>query len=147
MRGMSPLLGGQQTPGPRLLETYRCPHGFVSTEHRAWGQNFEQPWVEEAWAQGYTTAYGRMLEEAGTAGAHGVIGVVDHVANVADTGDRVPVPGHRGAGRRGGPPRPAGVPWTTYLAGQRLTKSIEAGLCPGRRWWPRWPRCGSGPTA
>ena len=26
-------------------ETYRCPHGYVSMEHRAWGQNFEQPLV------------------------------------------------------------------------------------------------------
>ncbi len=32
-------------------ETYRCPHGYVSAEHRTWGQNLEQPWVEEAWAR------------------------------------------------------------------------------------------------
>ena len=42
--------------------------------------------MEEAWNQGYHTAYGRMLEEAGTLGAHGVIGVLDNVSNVADTG-------------------------------------------------------------
>ena len=29
-----------------------------------------------------------------------------------------------------GPPPAGGVPWTTYLAGQRLTKSIEAGFMP-----------------
>ena len=29
-----------------------------------------------------------------------------------------------------GPPPAGGVPWSTYLAGQRLTKSIEAGYMP-----------------
>src|SRR5271166_968926 len=85
MRGMSPYVGGPQSAGS-YSETYRCPHGFVSNEHRSWGQNLEQPWVEEAWAQGYGNAYQRMLEEAATHGAHGVIGVVDRVSDVADTG-------------------------------------------------------------
>src|SRR5277367_2821371 len=43
-RGLSPYMGGQQTPGA-YSETYRCPHGFVSNEHRTWGQNIEQSWV------------------------------------------------------------------------------------------------------
>ena len=98
MRGMSPYMGGQQTPGA-YSETYRCPHGFVSNEHRSWGQNLEQPWVEEAWAQGYGTAYARMLEEAGTLGAHGVIGVVGPgLERGRHRDDRVPLPGHRGDG-------------------------------------------------
>ena len=63
MRGMSPYIGGPADPGA-YSETYRCPHGFVSNEHRSWGQNLEQPWVEQAWAQGYHTAYARMIEEA-----------------------------------------------------------------------------------
>src|SRR5271170_3303311 len=46
MRGMSPYVGGQLAPGS-YSETYRCPHGYVSAEHRAWGQNIEQSWVEE----------------------------------------------------------------------------------------------------
>src|ERR1700684_3209601 len=32
-RGVSPYMAGQQTPGS-YSETYRCPHGFVSNEHR-----------------------------------------------------------------------------------------------------------------
>jgi hypothetical protein len=36
------------TPGG-YSETWQCPHGFVSAEHRAWGQNYEQSWVEDAW--------------------------------------------------------------------------------------------------
>ena len=68
------------------METYRCPHGYVSAEHRQWGQNVEQTWVEEAWSQGYGSAYSRMVEEATAFGAHGVIGVVDRVTNLADTG-------------------------------------------------------------
>ncbi len=129
MRGLSPYLGGQQTPGA-YSETYRCPHGFVSNEHRSWGQNLEQPWVEEAWAQGYGTAYARMLEEAGTLGAHGVIGVADRVSNVADTGTTEFHFLGTAVTVEGGPPPAGGIPWSTYLAGQRLTKSIEAGFMP-----------------
>jgi hypothetical protein len=130
-RGMSPYAWGQQEAGG-YSEVFRCPHGFVSAEHRSWGQNIEQPWVERAWMEGFTSAYDRMLEEASTMGAHGVIGVVDRVAHLADTGttefhflgtavtvDGGPPPAHAG-----------GLPWTTYLAGQRLTKSIEAGFMP-----------------
>lgn len=129
MRGMSPYIGGRQTPGA-YTETYRCPHGFISNEHRSWGQNLEQPWVEQAWAHGYGTAYARMLEEAGTMGAHGVIGVADRVSNVADTGTTEFHFLGTAVTVEDGQPPPGGVPWSTYLAGQRLTKSIEAGFMP-----------------
>jgi uncharacterized protein YbjQ (UPF0145 family) len=128
-RGMNPYNMGSQYSGA-YVESYRCPHGFVSNEHRMWGQNIEQPWVESAWADGYGAAYSRMLEEATEAKAHGVIGVVDRVTHLTDSqttefhflGTAVTV--------EGGPPPSGGTPWTTYLAGQRLTKSIEAGFMP-----------------
>jgi hypothetical protein len=129
MRGASPYAWGQQEAGS-YSEVFRCPHGYVSTEHRTWGQNLEQPWVERAWIQGYGTAYNRMLEEATTMGAHGVIGVVDRVAHLADTGTTEFHFLGTAVTVDGGPPPPGGVPWTTYLAGQRLTKSIEAGYMP-----------------
>jgi hypothetical protein len=129
MRGMSPYVGGPQASGA-YSETYRCPHGYVSNEHRTWGQNLEQPWVEEAWANGYGTSYRRMLEEAQAHGAHGVIGVVDRVSNVADSGTTEFHFLGTAVTVDGGPPPAGGVPWTTYLAGQRLTKSIEAGFMP-----------------
>src|SRR5580704_1427766 len=128
-RGLSPYAYGSQGDGS-YSETYRCPHGYVSAEHRSWGQNLEQPWVEAAWTQGYTSAYARMIEEATDLGAHGVIGVVDRVGSLADTGN---TEFHfLGTAVRvdGGPPPAGGVPWSTYLAGQRLTKSIEAGFMP-----------------
>jgi hypothetical protein len=128
MRGMSPYTFGSGNGG--YSETYRCPHGFVSAEHRTWGQNLEQPWVEEAWAGGYGTAYARMIEEAATHGAHGVIGVVDRVGNIADTGTTEFHFLGTAVTVRDGPPPAGGVPWSTYLAGQRLTKSIEAGFMP-----------------
>jgi hypothetical protein len=96
-----------------------------------WGQNVEQTWVEEAWSQGYGSAYRRMLEEATALGAHGVIGVTDRCQPTWPTrgttefhflGTAVKV--------EDGPSPAGGVPWTTYLAGQRLTKSIEAGFMP-----------------
>jgi hypothetical protein len=129
MRGASPYFGGQQYPGA-YAETYRCPHGFVSTEHRTWGQNIEQPWVEAAWAQGYGSAYARMLEEAALHGAHGAIGVVDRVSHLADTGTTEFHFLGTAVTVEGGPPPAGGTPWSTYLAGQRLTKSIEAGFMP-----------------
>ena len=129
MRGMSPYVVGPQSAGA-YSETYRCPHGYVSVEHRTWGQNLEQPWVEDAWAQGYGTAYRRMIEEATDNGAHGVIGVVDRVASVADTGTTEFHFLGTAVTVEGGPPPAGGVPWSTYLAGQRLTKSIEAGFMP-----------------
>ena len=133
-RGLTPYAGygsggGAQTPDA-YTETYRCPHGFVSTDHRAWGQNLEQPWVEDAWAQGYGAAYGRMLEEATQHGAHGVIGVVDQVSNVADSGTTEFHFLGTAIVVEDGPPPAGGTPWSTYLAGQRLTKSIEAGFMP-----------------
>ena len=129
MRGANPYTMGAQSEGA-YSESYRCPHGYVSAEHRMWGQNLEQPWVEAAWSAGYGAAYARMLDEATALGAHGVIGVVDRVTPVADSqtsefhflGTAVTV--------EDGPPPAGGVPWTTYLAGQRLTKSIEAGFMP-----------------
>jgi uncharacterized protein YbjQ (UPF0145 family) len=129
MRGANPYAVGGQTPGA-YSESYRCPHGYVSAEHRMWGQNLEQPWVEAAWAQGYGAAYGRMLEEATARGAHGVIGVMDRVENLADTGTTEFHFLGTAVTVDGGPPPAGGTPWTTYLAGQRLTKSIEAGFMP-----------------
>jgi hypothetical protein len=97
-------------------------------DHRGWGENFEQPWITQAWSQGFNTAYQRMAEEAAGAGAHGIIGVVDTVSSLIDRsirefhiyGTAVVVDGA---------PSPPAI-WTSYLAGQRLAKLIEAGFMP-----------------
>jgi len=111
-------------------ESWQCPHGFVSAEHRVWGQNYEQPWVEDAWANGFTSAYERMIEEASALDAHGIVGLVDTSAPLGDLG----VLEFRVQGTavrvKDGPPPADGRPWTTYLAGQRLAKLIEAGYMP-----------------
>lgn len=127
MGGYGPQYGGT----PRgYAETWQCPHGFVSAEHRAWGQNYEQTWVEEAWTEGFTTAYGRLVEEAAALGAHGVVGVLDTEQPLSDTGVReFRVQGTAVRVVDGDPPAD-GRPWTTYLAGQRLAKLIEAGFAP-----------------
>jgi hypothetical protein len=130
MRTMTPYGFGPQYPDA-YSESYRCPHGMVyGGDHRVWGQNLEQPWVEQAWSGGYMTAYTRMLEEARTHGAHGIIGVVDRVSNVADRGTTEFHFLGTAVTVEGGPPPAGGAPWSTYLAGQRLTKSIEAGFMP-----------------
>jgi hypothetical protein len=131
-RGMTPYSFGGDAPRGTYSESYSCPHGgFVySNEHRIWGQNYQQPWVESAWAQGFGSAYTRMVEEAQEVGAHGIIGVVDTTRHLADMnvtefhilGTAVVVDGAAGP--------PGGVPWTTYLAGQRLAKLVEAGYMP-----------------
>jgi len=111
-------------------ETFTCPHGMVSAEHRAWGQNYEQAWVQDAWQTGFATAYGRMVDEAAAAGAHGIVGVVDSSGPLADMGVvefRI-----QGTAVRvvDGEPPALGQPWSTYLAGQRLAKLVEAGYAP-----------------
>jgi uncharacterized protein YbjQ (UPF0145 family) len=129
MRGVSPYASAGGSQGG-YSQSWRCPHGMVSPDHRAWGQNYEQTWVEAAWLQGFGSAYGRLIEEAKEVGAHGVIGVVDTSHNLADMnvaefhilGTAVVV--------EGAPPPPHGDPWSTYLAGQRLAKLIEAGFMP-----------------
>ena len=122
---------GYQWGGVRgYSETFNCPHGMISPEHRSWGQNYEQSWVEDAWASGFTSALGRMLDEATAMGAHGVVGVVDTSAPLSDLG--VVEFTVQGTAVRvdGGPPPVDGHPWTTYLAGQRLAKLVEAGYAP-----------------
>jgi hypothetical protein len=118
---------GQSTWGTTAA-TYQCPHGYVSAEHRSWGENFEQTWITQAWQDGFNTAYNRMIEEAAEAGAHGVVGIVDSASHLVDSairefhllGTAVVVDGAE--------PPPA--IWTTYLAGQRLAKLMEAGFMP-----------------
>jgi uncharacterized protein YbjQ (UPF0145 family) len=124
-RAMSPYGGSQGG----YVQNYQCPHGMISNEHRMWGQNYQQTWVETAWMEGFTSSYSRMLEEAGELGAHGVVGVVDTVTRLTDAsvlefhlrGTAVKVLGA---------PATTGAPWSTYLAGQRLSKVFEAGFVP-----------------
>lgn len=122
--------GWWRTRGSRgqYTEEWRCPHGFVGAEHRVYGANFEQTWVEDTWSSGWGLARDRMIEEATALGAHGIIGVADDVRPLVGgstiefqmSGTAVIVPEER--------PPPA--PFTTYLAGQRLTKLLEAGFVP-----------------
>ena len=129
-RSFTPYVGGHRARG-RLLGGLPLPARIrLGRASRTWGQNLEQPWVEEAWSGGYTTAYARMLEEAQTHGAHGIVGVVDRVTNVADRGTTEFHFLGTAVMVEGGPPPASGVPWSTFLAGQRLIKSIEAGFMP-----------------
>jgi hypothetical protein len=133
-RGSMSPYGGfgwpDQSGSQGYSESWQCPHGFVSAEHRGWGQNIEQAWVEDAWMQGFTSAYDRLVEEATTLGAHGVVGLVDTTGQLGDLG----ILEFRVLGTavrvNDGPAPAGGRPWTTYLAGQRLAKLIEAGYAP-----------------
>lgn len=124
-RGLTPFSG---TPGG-YVQNYQCPHGMISGEHRTWGQNYQQNWMEDAWRSGFNSAYARMMEEAQALGAHGVVGVIDSENPLSDTGV---VEFHlRGTAVRViDAPSPAETPWSTFLAGQRLAKSFEAGYAP-----------------
>lgn len=121
---------GYSTGGRRAgtLSTYACPHYYAGADHRSWGENYDQSWVAQTWNEGFNTAYQRMLEEAQQAGAHGVIGVIDRSSELIERdirefhlyGTAVVVEGE---------PAPERI-WTSYLAGQRLAKLLEAGLMP-----------------
>jgi uncharacterized protein YbjQ (UPF0145 family) len=124
-RGLTPFGGSQGG----YVQDYQCPHGMISTEHRMWGQNYEQTWIESSWREGFTSAYSRMIEEAQMLGAHGVVGVIDSENPLSEAGV---IEFHlRGTAVRvlDAPPATQ-VPWSTYLAGQRLLKIFEAGYVP-----------------
>ncbi|MBW4030018.1 MAG: hypothetical protein HIU57_04970 [Acidobacteria bacterium] len=127
-RGTTPFTGA---PGAAhgYVQNYQCPHGMISSEHRTWGQNYQQNWIEDAWRTGFNSAYSRMMAEAQALGAHGVVGVIDGENPLSDTGV---VEFHlRGTAVRVlDAPAPSATPWSTFLAGQRLAKSFEAGYAP-----------------
>jgi hypothetical protein len=120
--------GGGRSRWGTTLTSYNCPHYYAGLDHRSWGENFEQRWIAAAWANGFNTAYQRMVEEAAEAGAHGIIGLVDTSTQLIDRsirefhiyGTAVVVEGE---------PCPPAI-WSSYLAGQRLAKLIEAGFMP-----------------
>ena len=123
-RGLSPF--GGATGG--YTESYQCPHGMVSQDHRMWGQNYQQTWIEVAWNEGFSSAYSRMMEEATALGAHGVVGVIDTVSPLSDLSI---LEYHlRGTAVVADGLAPTTAPWSTYLAGQRLAKIFEAGYAP-----------------
>ncbi len=126
---MSP---GFSTWGPtrrdQYSEQWRCPHGFVSAEHRAYGINLEQTWIEDTWGEGWGRAFGRMLDEARELGAHGVVGVTSDMRPLVGSGiEEFSVRGTAVAVPDAPLPDP---PFSTFLAGQRLAKLIEAGFAP-----------------
>lgn len=109
-------------------EQFACPHGFVGADHRMYGLNYEQDWVEDAWRSGYSTSYQRLVEEAGRMSANGVIAVVDRVVHQPETGTyRFTIEGTavRVTGAAGSKSL-----FTTFLAGQKLNKLLEAGFAP-----------------
>ncbi|HWE55530.1 MAG TPA: heavy metal-binding domain-containing protein [Acidimicrobiales bacterium] len=128
------------------LSSYTCPHGFgyrssytssgygrsgyqgVEPDHRTWGSNVDQRWVNDAWMVGYNAALKRMIEEAQGAGAHGVIGVVDSSSHLIDGAIREFHMYGTAVVVEGEPPPPQ--IWTSYLAGERLAKLVEAGFFP-----------------
>lgn len=121
--------GGYGGGRGEYYEPYNCPHGvFMGAEHRGFGLNFEQRWIEDSWSTGWNLAFGRMVEEATSLGAYGVIGVTDEMHHLGSTGlaefsargTAVKVPGA---------PVPR-VPFTTFLSGQRFAKLVEAGFTP-----------------
>jgi len=130
--GMAGMGGGSGMPGPtargQYSEGWQCPHGFVGGDHRMYGYNYEQTWVEGNWSKGWGLAFNRMLEEATAIGAHGVIGVVDEMHHLPGTGAaefRI-----RGTAVVVSGVEPPPAPFTTYLSGQKLVKLIEAGFMP-----------------
>jgi uncharacterized protein YbjQ (UPF0145 family) len=122
--------GPQTSGGQGLVQQWSCPHGYVDAGHRRWGANVEQVLLERRWAEGFAAAFDRMVQEAARLGAHGIVGIADRVHRVADarilefhlTGTAV--------GAEGVAPPDGGVLFTTFLAGQRLVKLVEAGFVP-----------------
>jgi hypothetical protein len=92
------------------------------------GYNFEQPWRQTNWEDGWTLARQRMLEEAEMLGAHGVIGVTDDWRPLVGGGTMEFRMSGTAVTIEGADPPPA--LFATYLAGQRLAKLVENGYVP-----------------
>ena len=114
--------------GGGYYEQWQCPHGFVGAEHRMVGYNFEQPWQQRNWEDGWNLAYGRMLEEATALGAHGIVGVSDSWEPLVSGGTMEFRLSGTAVVVDGAEPPP--IPFATYLAGQRLAKLVENGFVP-----------------
>jgi hypothetical protein len=123
--GYSPS-GSSATRG--YSEQFGCPHGFVGAGHRMYGLNYEQDWVEDAWRLGFSGSYQRLIDEAARLSAHGVIAIVDRVVHDPDTATyRFTIEGT--AVKVAGAPDSKAL-FTTFLAGQKLNKLLEAGYAP-----------------
>ncbi len=119
-------LGGSRPSG--YFEQYLCPHGIVSAEHRRYGMNYQKSWIEESYLSALRSATERLLHEARKLGAHGVIGVIDRPSYHSETSSfEISLSGT--AVTIEGAVAPA-VPFTTFLAGQKLNKLVEAGFAP-----------------
>jgi len=111
----------------RHTSSWACEHTVQRSGKHEPGVNFEQNWVEDLWGEGFTTARTRMLAEAEVIGAHGVVGVIDEITT--------PTHGVKEFLLRGTAVRVHDVAapreiWSTYLAGERLIKLVEAGWAP-----------------
>lgn len=123
--GMSQMSSGM-TRG--YSEQFMCPHGFVGGEHRIYGLNYEQDWAEDAWRAGFSSSFQRLVAEAAQLSAHGVIAITDRVVHDPNTGTyRFTIEGT--AVRVAGAPDTKAL-FTTFLAGQKLNKLLEAGYAP-----------------
>lgn len=125
--GAGAWYGGTTRPD-QYAEQWRCPHGYAGAEHRYYGMNVQQTWVEDAWATGWGLAFERMLDEVHALGAQGVVGVRDAMRPLAGSNtEEFSIQGT--AVRVKDAPDPP-QPFSTFLAGQRLAKLVEAGFAP-----------------
>lgn len=84
--------------------------------------------ITQTWGKALATAYKRMHMEAARAEAHGIIGIVDSVTTL-DTQRALQFHVWGTAVVADGQPVPEQI-WSTFLAGARLSKLMEAGLKP-----------------
>jgi hypothetical protein len=83
--------------------------------------------ITHTWGQALASAYKRMGKEATAAGAHGIVGVVDSITRLEGHVLQFHVRGTAVIAE--GRPAPT-APWSTFLAGARLGKLMEAGFMP-----------------
>jgi hypothetical protein len=116
----------------RFVEQFNCPHGAASG-HRPYGRNAEETTTEEVWREAFSSASTRLLDEATRLHAHGVIGIVEATSQLPeDNAFEFRLSGS--AIRIEGAPTPT-TPFTTFLAGQKLNRLVEAGFAPVAAVW------------
>jgi len=111
----------------KTITNWSCQHSTRRAGAHEPGVNFEQNWVEDLWSEAFAAARTRMIDEARMLGAHGVVGVVDTISDPTRGAKEFLLRGT--AVRVNDAPAPLEV-WSTYLAGERLVKLVEAGWAP-----------------
>jgi len=74
-----------EDPRAGYVQNYQCPHGMIAGEHRMWGQNYQQTWVEKCVERRlHEFVLAHAVKKRLSSGAHGRRWVVGRYGEAVD---------------------------------------------------------------